>query len=54
MIYQVQVPSIKSATITPNPVNFNVKFILSVSVEEETKTLEPYYYYSGDIYAGEV
>lgn len=54
MSYQVQVPRIDSVSITPNPVDFNAKFLLSVSVSEETITLEPYYYYSGDLYAGEV
>lgn len=54
MSYQVQIPRIDSVSITPNPVDFNTKFLLSVSVSEETITLEPYYYYSGDIYAGEV
>ena len=54
MSYQVQIPRIDSATISPNPVDFNTKFLLSVSVSGETITLEPYYYYSGDLYAGEV
>lgn len=54
MSYQVQIPRVDSATISPNPVDFNTKFLLSVSVSEETITLEPYYYYSGDLYAGEV
>ena len=54
MSYQVQVPRIDSASITPNPVDFNAKFLISVTVSEETITLEPYYYYSGDLYAGEV
>lgn len=54
MSYQVQIPRIDSASITPNPVDFNAKFLLSVAVSEETITLEPYYYYSGDLYAGEV
>lgn len=54
MSYQVQIPRIDSASITPNPADFNAKFLLSVSVSEETITLEPYYYYSGDLYAGEV
>lgn len=54
MSYQVQIPRIDSASITPNPVDFNAKFLLSLSVSEETITLEPYYYYSGDLYAGEV
>ena len=54
MSYQVQIPRIDSASITPNPADFNAKFLLSVSVSEETITLEPYFYYSGDLYAGEV
>ncbi len=54
MSYQIQVPRIDSASISPNPVGFNTKFLLSVLVSEETIILEPYYYYSGDIYAGEV
>lgn len=54
MSYQVQIPRIDSASIAPNPVDFNAKFLLSVVVSEETITLEPYYYYSGDLYAGEV
>ena len=54
MNYQVQIPRVESATISPNPVDFNTKFLLSVAVSEETITLEPYYYYSSDLYAGEV
>lgn len=54
MSYTAQIPRVDSAVITPNPVDFNTKFVLSVSVSEETVTLEPYYYYSGEIYAGEV
>lgn len=52
--YPFIIPRVDSAVITPNPVDFNAKFVLSVSVSEETVTLEPYYYYSGEIYAGEV
>ena len=54
MSYTAQIPRVDSATITPNPVDFNTQFMISVSVIEETVTLEPYYYYSGEIYAGEV
>lgn len=54
MSYKVQVPRVLSSTISPNPVDFNTKFLLSVSVVEETITLEHYFYYSGDLYAGEV
>lgn len=51
---QVLIPSIDAAAITPKPVNINAKFKISVTVTEETKILEPYFYYSGDIYSGEV
>lgn len=54
MSYTAQVPRVSSASITPSPVDFNTKFLLSVSVVEDTITLEPYFYYSGEIYAGEV
>ena len=54
MSYTAQIPDIESASISPNPVNMNGKFLISVLVSEITVTLEPYYYYSGDLYAGEV
>lgn len=54
MSYQIQISKIDAAAITPNPADMNTKFLLSVSVSEQTVTLEPYYYYSGDLYAGEV
>lgn len=54
MDYEVQIPKVESAVISPNPVYFNSSFTISVSIEEETIALEPYYYYSGDIYSGEV
>lgn len=54
MSYQVQVPRIDAAVITPNPVDFNAQFLLSVTVSEETVTLEPTYFYSGEVNSGEV
>ena len=54
MSYSVQIPSVDSATISPNPVEFNTKFLISVSVSEETIILEPQYYYSNEVYSGEV
>ena len=54
MRYQIQVPRIDAAVITPNPVDFNTQFLISVTVSEVTVTLEPQYFYSGEIYAGEV
>ena len=54
MSYQIQVPRINAAVITPNPVDFNTQFLISVTASEETVTLEPQYFYSGELYAGEV
>ena len=54
MSYIVQIPYFESASISPNPANMNTKFLLSVSVIEKSVTLDPYFYYSGDLYAGEV
>lgn len=54
MSYSVQFPHVESAIIDPNPVEFNTTFLISVEVIEETIILEPYSYYSGELYAGEV
>ena len=53
MSYTVQVPVVAEASITPNPVSTNGSFLLSATVIGQTITLEPYYYYSGDLYSGE-
>lgn len=52
--FVVKIFEITSAVFTPNPVNINSTTKLSVNVTETVKILEPYYYYSGDLYAGEV
>ena len=52
--FVVKIFEITSAVFTPNPVNINSTTKLSVKVTETVKILEPYYYYSGDLYAGEV
>lgn len=52
--FVVKIFEITSAVFTPNPVNINSTTKLSVEVTETVKILEPYYYYSGDLYAGEV
>lgn len=52
--FVVKVFEITSAVFAPNPVNINSTTKLSVEVTETVKILEPYYYYSGDLYAGEV
>lgn len=52
--FVVKIFEIASAAFAQNPVNINSTTKLSVEVTETVKILEPYYYYSGDIYAGEV
>ncbi len=52
--YTVLVPKILTAAFAPNPADINSKTVLSVAVTEETVYLDPYYYYSGELYAGEV
>lgn len=52
--YQITKPIIGEVTITPNPVNFNSKFVLKVTVTEQTFTLEPETFYSGELYSNEV
>lgn len=52
--FAVKIFEITSAVFAPNPVNINSTTKLSVEVTETVKILEPYYYYSGDLYAGEV
>lgn len=53
MSYQIQMPRIDAASITPNPVNMNTPFLISVTVSKNTVTLEPAYFYSGEINSGE-
>lgn len=52
--YSVTIPKITGALFSPNPADMNTTTKLAVTVTEETVTLEPYYYYSAEIYAGEV
>ncbi|MBU5627701.1 hypothetical protein KQI82_12355 [Oscillibacter sp. MSJ-2] len=54
MSYTIQIPEITSADIVANPVSINISVKLSVSVIEKTITLEPMWYYSGELYGGEV
>lgn len=46
-------PSITSATIAPNPVDMNTRFLLSVVVSEITVTLDEEKLYAGEINSGE-
>ena len=54
MSTSVEVPKITAAEFVVNPANINTATKLRVYVVEETIILEPYYYYSGEIYGGEV
>ena len=51
--FEIQVLEIKSASISPNPVNVGNKFVLSVKITEKTNVLEPVYFYANEIYSGE-
>lgn len=51
--WAVQIVKITGASFSVNPANINTKTDLSVTVTETVKILEPYFYYSGDLYAGE-
>ncbi len=50
----IRIPEIAGARITPNPTDINTRVTLTVTVTETEIILEPYYYYAGEIYAGEV
>lgn len=50
----ILLPQIAAASISPNPVQINQKFVLTITAEEIEKFLEPVIYYSGEIYSGEV
>lgn len=52
--WAVQFLEIANAAFSVNPTDINTKTKLSVAVKETVKILDPYYYYSGDLYAGEV
>ena len=52
--YSILIPEITSAMFSVNPADMNSKTSLSVTVIEKTIILEPYFFYSGEIYSGEV
>lgn len=53
MTYVLLVPEIQQATITPNPVNANTAYLLTIKVTEIEKILEPIIRYCGTFYCGE-
>lgn len=52
--YTIDIVDVSTASISPNPVNANAKFTLSVKITESTKVLEPAIIYLDEIYMGEV
>lgn len=52
--YVVTLPVVKSASFSVNPVATSGKTVLTVTVDEETKTLYPEARYSGEFNSGEV
>lgn len=53
-VFPLRTIDITSAAFAPNPAIINQSTALSVSVTETLRYLEPYYYYAGDLHAGEV
>lgn len=52
--YYVIQPFFQSASFSVNPADMNGKTVLTVSVTDEMKILEPETWYSGELYSGEV
>lgn len=53
-LYPIELPVIKSAVISPAAVSVGQQYTITVTVEMETKYLEPEVWYSGEIYSNEV
>lgn len=52
-VYPINVVTIQTANLLPNPAQMNQVVLLSVSVSEEVKFLAPIPFFSGEIYSGE-
>lgn len=52
--YYVIQPFFHSASFSVNPAEMNQSTVLTVEVTDEFKILEPDFFYSGEIYSGEV
>ena len=52
--YSILIPEITSAIFSVNPADMNSKIVLSVTVIEKTVILESDFFYSCEIYSGEV
>lgn len=53
-VYTILIPKVAAAGFSVNPVGMNTATVLSVTVVEETVELEPSFWYSNEIYSGEV
>lgn len=53
-LYTIVLPQVAMASFAVNPVDMNTQTLLSVTVVEETVYLKPTYYYSGELFSGEV
>lgn len=53
MSYSITLPQIDNVEISPRQTTTNGEFFIAVAVSEYTKILEPIYFYSDEIYAGE-
>jgi hypothetical protein len=51
--YSVSIPKITAASFSKNPCLINEKIVLTVTVTEQTVSLEATTIYAGEIYAGE-
>jgi hypothetical protein len=53
MTYEMMMPCITAASITPNPVSASNTYIISIAITEKLVALEAEIRYSGTFYAGE-
>lgn len=52
--FTAQIPEVTACTLSPNPIGQSATLSIAVTIVDQTVILEPYYYFSGDINAGEV
>lgn len=53
MSYVILIPSVESANISPNPVNANTSYVISITMTEIQVELEPIIWYCGTFICGE-
>ena len=52
--YTVTIPKISAASFSQNPCSINEKIVITVTVIEQTISLEAEQIYAGEVFAGEV